>query len=180
MKKVIHRLFWAWQFEEEEQWLNDMSAQGWNLTRAGLFRYEFEKDGNGPYRYRLEYLKHFPNHPESREYIAFMEETGAEMVGSVKNWAYFRRSAAEGEFELFSDLDSRIGHLQRINSLMRTLAPVVLFVAAMNLIIGVIDGSIANVAVSIPNALLGWAIFRGSRSLSEKADRLSRERKIRE
>jgi hypothetical protein len=34
MKKVIRKKFYIWQYEKEEQWLNEMSAQGWHLTKA--------------------------------------------------------------------------------------------------------------------------------------------------
>ena len=30
-KKVIHRLFWVWNFEKEERWLNTMAQSGWVL-----------------------------------------------------------------------------------------------------------------------------------------------------
>lgn len=29
MKKVVRKVFWAWQAEEEEQWLNEMARDGW-------------------------------------------------------------------------------------------------------------------------------------------------------
>ena len=36
MKKVIHKLFFAWNFEKEEQWLNEMASKGLVLTYAGF------------------------------------------------------------------------------------------------------------------------------------------------
>ncbi|MBQ2899558.1 MAG: DUF2812 domain-containing protein, partial [Oscillospiraceae bacterium] len=32
MKKVIKKMFWAWDFEKEEKWLNEMSAKGLALV----------------------------------------------------------------------------------------------------------------------------------------------------
>ena len=43
MKKVIYKLFFAWNFEKEEQWLNEMASKGLVLTYAGLGKYEFEE-----------------------------------------------------------------------------------------------------------------------------------------
>ena len=42
MRQVIHKWFWAWEFEKEEQWLNEMSAKGLALVGIGYCRYEFE------------------------------------------------------------------------------------------------------------------------------------------
>lgn len=35
-------------------------------------------------------------------------------MGKLKNWVYFRKKTAEGPFELFSDLDSRLAHVERV------------------------------------------------------------------
>ena len=32
MRKVIRKWFWAWNFEKEEEWLNEMSAKGLALV----------------------------------------------------------------------------------------------------------------------------------------------------
>ena len=32
MTKIVNKIFMAWQFEEEERWLNQMSAEGWQLV----------------------------------------------------------------------------------------------------------------------------------------------------
>ncbi len=35
-KKTIHRWWWAWNFDKEEQWLNEMAMEGWALYDTGL------------------------------------------------------------------------------------------------------------------------------------------------
>ena len=90
MRTVIRKLFWVWDFEKEEQWLNEMAAKGLALVGVGFCRYEFEDCTPGEYSFRLELLDNRPEHPESRKYISFVEETGAEQVGSYHNWVYFR------------------------------------------------------------------------------------------
>ena len=76
MKQRIRKLFWAWEFEKEEKWLNEFAKQGYALTDVGFCRYDFEPCDPGAYEYRLEFLEHFPSHKESADYIRFMEETG--------------------------------------------------------------------------------------------------------
>lgn len=36
MKRVF-KIFWAWNYEKEEKWLNDMSRQGWQLQKYTPF-----------------------------------------------------------------------------------------------------------------------------------------------
>lgn len=114
MKKTIYKLYWAWQFDKEEKWLNECSAKGLHLSDVGFLRYTFEVGNPGAYSHKLELLENWPTHPESVAYIQFLEDTGVEMVGSIFRWVYFRKKTEDGPFDLFSDLDSRIKHLNRI------------------------------------------------------------------
>lgn len=180
MKKNIHKLFWAWEFEKEEKWLNEMAAKGLHLTDIGFCRYTFEEGTPGEYQYRLELLDHFPNHPESVQYIRFMEETGAEQIGSLMRWVYFRKRAETGSFELFSDIDSRIKHLQRVNCLMIPLLVMELAVGADNLALGISLSSSVNLGCAVPSLLLGLLIGVGVIQISKNIRRLKRERDIRE
>jgi len=114
MTKTVIKLFWLWNFDREEAWLNEMSQQGWHLCRVGLCTYVFERGQPGQYIYRLEMLAHAVSYPESVKYIAFIEETGAQKVGTLFSWVYFRKRAEEGGFDLHSDIASRITHLDRM------------------------------------------------------------------
>lgn len=114
MKKVINKWFWIWDFDKEEKWLAEMSAKGMQLTDVGYCRYTFENGQPNEYDYRLELLEDLPTVQNSVEYIRFMEETGAEYLGSVMRWVYFRKKHTGQGFDLFSDLDSRLKHIQRI------------------------------------------------------------------
>ncbi len=42
MKKVIYKLFWIWQYDKQEEWLNKMAGEGWALTAIGLGRYDLK------------------------------------------------------------------------------------------------------------------------------------------
>jgi len=53
----------------------------------------------------------------SEQFLTFLRDTGVEIVGTHLSWAYLRRPAAAGPFELFSDLDSRIAHYRRVLAL---------------------------------------------------------------
>ena len=69
MRKTIRKWFWAWDFDKEEHWLNEMAARGLSLVSVGWCRYEFEDCVPGEYSVRLELLKEKPMHPESVKYM---------------------------------------------------------------------------------------------------------------
>ncbi|MBP0968074.1 MAG: DUF2812 domain-containing protein, partial [Oscillospiraceae bacterium] len=115
MKQKFHKWFWVWDFEKEEDWLNEMAMNGWVLDGVGYCTYHFVRCEPGEYSVRLEM------HPYDESYLAFMNETGAEYVGRMMMWIYFRKKASEGPFDLFSDIDSRIGHLNKIGRMLAIL-----------------------------------------------------------
>jgi hypothetical protein len=114
MRREIWKIFFVWNFEKEEKWLNKMAAEGWQLFDVGINRYTFEEGAPGEYIYRLEMLKKKPENAGSVQYIKFIEDTGAEHIGTVYLRAYFRKKADGAGFDLFSDIDSRIGYLNRV------------------------------------------------------------------
>ena len=111
-RKTIRKWFWVWDFEKEERWLNEMAMSGWVLDKVGFCRYEFISCDPGEYTVRLEMHEH------DESYLSFMKETGAEYVGRMVSWIYFRKKAELGTFDIFSDIDSRIKHLNGIGRML--------------------------------------------------------------
>ena len=99
-RKVVHKVFWAWGFEREERWLNDMAALGWNLVDTTGVRYVFEQGAPGEYCHKLELLENLPSAAESERYLRFMEDAGIEHVAACGRWVYFRRRSVDGPFDL--------------------------------------------------------------------------------
>ena len=85
-KKTVFKLFFVWDFEKEERWLNEMAQEGWVLDNTGFSFYTFVLCEPGEYIIRLEM------NPSS-DYRAFVKELGAEYIGGFINWVYFRRKA---------------------------------------------------------------------------------------
>lgn len=134
--KTVHKWFWAWEFEKEDAWLNGMAMSGWVLESVGFSTYQFRACEPGSYTVRLECC------PRDEGSITFMEETGAEFIGRVAQWAYFRKKTVWGEFQIFSDLDSKLSHLDRIGKIL-------------------FAGGMANLAIGLANSVnpaveLGW------------------------
>ena len=163
MRQTIHKLFWVWDFDKEEKWLNEMAAKGLSLVSVGFCKYEFEDSLPGEYKICLQLLDKMPRHPESKKYIDFLETTGAEQVGSFTRWVYFRKKATEGDFELFSDNDSRLKYLSSVISFVSLITVGNWIAGINNVFIATTFPSPINY-VGILNLLIGligtWGVIR--------------------
>ena len=166
-KKTVSKWFWVWQFEEEEEWLNEMAANGWVLDNVGFCRYYFVRCEPGEYNVRTEM------HPYDENYVKFMEETGAEYVGRMMLWIYFRKKTADGVFDLYSDIDSRISHLDRIGKMLTGLG-------FANLIIGVLNAINPGTRLGWINLLCATLLMYALGRIHGKKEALEKERELHE
>lgn len=181
MRKIIRKLFWVWDFEKEEKWLNEMAAKGLCLVSVGFCRYEFEDCVPGEYNIRLELLKNSPKHPESQGYIEFIEETGAEHIGTFNKWIYLRKKTVDGTFELFSDNASRIRHLKRIICAFLPIALMNIPIGINNLILFFGKTSeiyVGNGVIGLINIFFALWLTFGCYRLYRKKKRLQKETQI--
>ncbi len=163
MRKTVHKWFWAWEFDKEEKWLNEMAAKGLTLASMHFTKYMFEETDPGEYQIRIELLDKHPTHPEGENYIRFVEATGAEQVASWIDWVYFRKKTADGPFELFSDNSSRIRMLNRVIGLLSTLAVMCLLAGGYNLFLFFLWKNPVSLVGILPLAvalLLGTGLLR--------------------
>ena len=58
MRKVIKKVFMAWEYEKEEKWLNEMASKGLALVDYSIFRYSFEPCEPGEYSFKIQLLEH--------------------------------------------------------------------------------------------------------------------------
>lgn len=170
MRKTIYKWIWAWDFDKEEKWLNEMAANGLVLVSTALCRYEFEDCVPGEYNVRLELLEELPSHPQSQQYISFIEESGAQCIGSYLRWVYFRKKTTEGSFDLYSDNASRIKHLNRVSTLITILAFINL-TACLSTLMHLRWLAFFNCALTL---FLGYGLFK----LYRKKKRLKREQQL--
>ena len=162
-EKVIRKWFWVWNFETEERWLNTMAQSGWVLTKVSFRTYHFAPCQPGEYTVRLEM------HGPDSEYLRFMEEIGAEYIGRMVQWVYFRRKAELGEFDLFSDLASKIAHLKKIG---RTLA----IIGGANLLIGLTNSFNPALHLGWVNLLCATVLMYALGRIHGKIEALEKDR----
>lgn len=164
-RKIIYKWFWVWDFEKEERWLNQMAMEGWALVSVGFSKYIFERCQPGDYIIRLEM------HDADSEYISFMNELGAEYLGNVFKWMYLRRKAQFGEFDVFSDIDSRIRHIDNISKLLT-------IVCTFNLIVGVTNSFNPVAPIGFINLLAAALLAYGIGRLHGKKESLQKDRQL--
>lgn len=75
-------------------------------------------------------------------------------------WGYFRKKTTDGPFELFSDIESRIKHLNGIIALLGIVAAVDSYIGIYNLWVGIAAASPFNIfSASTILALVALLIF---------------------
>ena len=164
-RKTLTRWFWVWDFDREERWLNEMAMEGWALCGVGFCSYTFERCEPGEYIVRTEMRR------ADSEYISFMEEIGAEYIGRMVAWIYFRRRTEDGPFELF-DLDAKISHLSRI-------ARMLWVIGIANLLIGVVN-TLENGGFGIINLLCATLLMYALGRIEGKKEALECQRELHE
>ena len=162
-RKTVRKWYWAWEFEKEERWLNVMAQSGWVLDGVGYATYHFIPCEPGEYTVRLEMRDH------DEAYLEFMRETGAEYVGRMVKWIFFRKKTELGRFDIFSDLDSKIAHLDKIGKLMSGLT-------CANLCIGIVNSLNAGVHVGWLNLLCAVLLSYGLGRIHGKKESLEEKR----
>ena len=166
-RMIVKKWSWIWEFDKEEQWLNTMVQQGWVLDKTGFCRYEFVRCEPGEYTVRLEMREH------DEGYLGFMAETGAEYVGRVLKWIYFRKKTELGQFELFSDLESRVAYLDKMCRMLRG-------VGIANLLIGVSNTLTIAHPVAMVNLLAATLLMYALGRIEGKKEALEKERLLME
>jgi len=187
MRHIVWKPYW--DFEKEEKWLNEMSQKGLALTQYTWCRYVFEDTPANQYIYRIELLKTRPENPEGKAYLDFLRESGIECVSTYMRWAYLRKKAVEGPFQIYTGISSIIKHYKRIMLLWFTLMLLELVTGAMNLSIGLMhyadEGrynglSYNNFVFGVCFIAIAFLFFRLGYSIRKKIKKLEKEKMIRE
>ena len=102
-----------------------------------------------------------------------MQETGAEYIGNMLQWKYFRKKAEEGAFNIFSDIDSRLGHLNKIGKMLSG-------IGTANLVIGLANSINPVVHMGWINLLCATLLMYGLGRIHGKKEALEKERLLHE
>lgn len=118
--------------DEEEAWLKKMCLNGWAFKKFFLGFYTFKECEPGEYNYQIDLLDSWNG--EKRDYVAFMEDTGVEVICQWSRWVYLQKKASDGPFEMYTDFESKITHFNKIKNFFTVallLEIICLFIEAM-------------------------------------------------
>ncbi|GGH32565.1 DUF2812 domain-containing protein [Paenibacillus segetis] len=111
-------------FEKEEQWLNEMAKQGYQLVKkssSSLYRFQSANPDNTTIK--IDY-RTFKKQEDFVDYCTLFEDSGWEHIAGTKNSGaqYFRKINENGSEDIFSDADSKAGRYQRLSQMWLALA----------------------------------------------------------
>lgn len=107
--KSVIKMFWDWQYEKEEEWLNSMADQGWVLESSSTVFYKFRKCEPGEYTVRMGISR------IKEECVKLASDHNAEFISSNMEHCFFRKKRADGEFTLFTTDDEKIIELKKLS-----------------------------------------------------------------
>ena len=143
--------------DKETVWLNKMASEGWALKSFFAGFYKFEPCRKGEYIYQIDFGA------VSEEYRELMQELGVEIVVLWGYWIILRKRAADGPFELYTDVDSQIEHYKKIRRMFKVATIIELLVLFMEIYAGMTGEGIGWVfALLISLFVLAYAdaVFR--------------------
>ncbi|MBQ8652635.1 MAG: DUF2812 domain-containing protein [Alistipes sp.] len=115
MKKVW-RFYNIAEYEQEEQWINEMAKEGWQLTAIGWCRYIFRRGTPGEYIYKLDVVERTASDEVKESYFNFLTECGIRVVGEFKDWIYLQKKAADGPFDMKDDTYAKLRTVNKVYS----------------------------------------------------------------
>ena len=121
-RKSIFKNFYPWQFEEEQNWLQEMARQGWRLVKVDILYYFIAAEPEEVV-YRLDYVEIYGK--KMARFRQLFIDAGWEFV--CANWSgfqYFRIPLAQFTTDIYSDLPSRVEQLKRLRNSAITLVAV--------------------------------------------------------
>lgn len=147
MKKVW-RFYNIAEYEKEEQWINEMAKEGWQLTAIGLCRYIFRRGTPGEYIYKLDVVERTASDEVKESYFNFLTECGIRVVGEFKDWIYLQKRAADGPFDMKDDTYAKLRTVNKVYSFaVRTLCKLLKIFAIIVIICAVGHTLTSNYAI---------------------------------
>ena len=160
--KVSFRGYMAWNYDREEQDLDRMSGQGWQLIKGGCFFSIYTRQPGILYRHRIDYNPDVMNDPEEkRRYLELFEEQGWEFVGKTFNgWIYLKKQYIPGtpeeEYEIYTDSESLAELVKRWKKLAYLLSALAISQLGLYVALGINAGYLSPVLIIIYVGMFCW------------------------
>lgn len=103
--------------DKETTWLNEMASQGYAMTHFFAGLYTFEECMPKKYIYQIDFGDKLFG--VSEDYRDFMRENKIEIVQTWGFWIILRKLTCDGDFLLYTDIDSSIEHYTKIRNMFK-------------------------------------------------------------
>lgn len=125
-----------WQIGEQEAWLSDMAAKGWELTKMTMLTAHFKKAEPQTITYKTDIFKE----PISQNYerLEQYEQAGWKYVASRGHLHFFRNNSNSSEKELQPDPIKQAESLKLLRSSLRTRSYLIPLLALIGIALAVI------------------------------------------
>ena len=174
--KTVHKAFFAWDYDIEELYIEDMSKKGWHLSRGGCFSSTYEYNPDIRTVTRIDYNPEILNDAaEKARYIQLFEDTGWNYLNTTFNgWSYFQKEYVPGtpeeEYIIYTDVESLQTMLKKIRTLMHVIRVFCLGAAALMLISTFGSDHPAYWIYAFLYMAFGFVIHRGIEKLNNKIE----------
>lgn len=149
----VNKLFFAWQYEQEEEWLREMSNKGYEFVSWSIFTYKFRKIEPKDVIYKFDYSPWWCN--DSDENTEFIKECGWELCETKCGWKFYRCDADKCVCEdIYSDKEGKLQIIKRF----RRFLIVLTIIEAILLFLGFILPIIESKSLDVMNIIL-WIII---------------------
>lgn len=123
------KFYFTYNKERTAEWLDTMSREGYALKKAVGPFFSFVPCNPGEYEYQVDYAPLPPS--AGRDYKETMEDLGVDVICKFGPWVYLRKEKDGAPFELYTDRESRIDHLENVAKFFKIMAIVEFVCVAM-------------------------------------------------
>ena len=158
--------------DKETTWINEMAAKGYALKGFFAGFYSFEKCEPGEYVYQIDFGSKM--YSVSDDYREFMAENNIEIVCLWGYWIILRKRANDGEFVLYTDVDSSIEHYTKILKMFKVVTIIELicfFVEVLATMNGAAIGIFGMIIIGLLIIALMRATLSTKRTINELKER---------
>ncbi len=162
--------------DKETEWLNEMARNGYALTGFFAGFYHFDKCEPGEYVYQVDISEGLFRVTE--DYREFMQSAGIEIIVCWGPWVILRKKASEGEFVLYTDVESTLEHYKKIRKLFKVVTVIELlgfYIEIWAAMHGVMIGYAGALIIGLLLIGLVNILIKTNKRIGELQERLGQE-----
>lgn len=140
-------------YENEDKWLNQMSAKGYAFVDYSFYKYTFTECLPSEYIYKVAIIDE--KAPERH----IMQDDDIEIVTSYKNKVYYRKKTAAGPLEIHNDNNYKLKHYEKLFTICYILTIMEIAIGLGNMIMSRNEDFLFNIFVGSSILLIGIGLL---------------------